>query len=300
MLRTEPFDSVHLISMNGLPKRKDRFTENHIRFQAYGVKVGIEAEKQSHLKEIYSRLGRVFTGGLKPASESEIEYRFFVKRTRCGVYELYRNDEKTIEESDKEIFFDSVESQIRVTIAEFAREKVFLHAGVIGWKGRAIIIPATSYSGKTTLVAELAKKGALYYSDEYAILDADGNVEPFPKWLSLRGIIDDYTQLECSVESLGGVSGTETIPVKMILIARYDKKKKSPQKWRPKLLSGGQGMMEILPHTLPIRNKPEFVLKVLNKLVSRAIIVKTVRGEAKEFAETLLNFFEHNTDCNNP
>ena len=225
--------------MGGLAKQKNPFaTKNNIRFQAYGVKVAVEAERAIYLKEIRSRLGRVFTRGLESACEAEIDYRFFVKRI-SGNYELYRNDEKTIEGSNREIFFDSVESQIRVTIAEFARAKVFLHAGVVGWKGRAIVIPGTSYSGKTTLVAELIKMGALYYSDEYAVLDADGNVEPFPKWLSMRGIIDEYTQLECPVESLGGIAGTETIPVGMILIARYDSVKKSPQKWRPKRLSGG-------------------------------------------------------------
>ncbi len=282
--------------MSRLLKRKDGFTKNQIRFQAYGVKVSIEAEKSSYLDEIYRQLAKVFPSGLEAVADSEIEYRFFIKRTKSIGYELYRNDEKVIEEPVRKIFFDAVETQIRVTIAEYARSKVFLHAGVIGWKGRAIVIPAKSYSGKTTLVAELVKKGALYYSDEYAVLDAEGNVQPFPKWLSLRGVTDEYAQLDCSVESLGGVAGVETIPVGMVLIARYDSEKKSPKKWQPKRLSGGQGIMEILPHTLPIRNKPKFVLEVLNKLIDRAIIVKTVRGEAKEFAETLLNFFEQQTN----
>jgi hypothetical protein len=128
------------------------------------------------------------------------------------------------------------------------------------------------------------------------VLDADGNVEPFPKWLSLRGIIGEYTQLDCPVESLGGVAGTKPIPVGLILIARYQKAKKIPLRWQPKRLSAANGIMEILPHTLPIRNKPEIVLEVLNKLTTRAIIVKTVRGEASEFAPTLLNFFERHTD----
>jgi hypothetical protein len=114
--------------------------------------------------------------------------------------------------------------------------------------------------------------------------------------LSLRGIIDPHTQLECSVESIGGIAGTKTIPVGMVLIAQYKKEKRIPKRWNPRRLSSGQAMMEILPHTVPIRNKPKFVLKVLNNLTSRAIIVKTVRGEAKDFANTLLNYFKIHTD----
>ncbi|HLM60633.1 MAG TPA: hypothetical protein VK308_07515, partial [Pyrinomonadaceae bacterium] len=223
----------------------------------------------------------------------EVEYLFVIEKVEGGGLRLYRNGEIVIPNVPaKDTFFEMVESQIRVTIAEFAHSKVFLHAGVVGWKGKAIVIPALSFSGKTTLVAELAKKGALYYSDEYAVLDSDGNVQPFPKWLSLRGIINDYVQQDHPVESLGGVTGTETISVGMVLIAKYNKEKKIPKQWRPRRLSRGEGIMEILPHTLPIRNNPKFVLDVLNKLASRAIIVKTVRGEAKEFSDTLLNYFE--------
>ena len=117
----------------------------------------------------------------------------------------------------------------------------------------------------------------------------------FPKWLSLRGIIDDSTQLDRPVEEIGGASAVETIPVGLVLIAKYRKGKKIPKKWQPVRLRQGEGIMEILPHTLPIRNKPKFVLEVLNKLTNRAIIVRTVRGEAVEFAETLLGYFEKQT-----
>ena len=78
----------------------------------------------------------------------------------------------------------------------------------------------------------------------------------------------------------------------MVLIARYQSGKKIPRRWKPKRLTQGEAIMEIIPHTLPIRNKPKFVLEVLNKLTDRAIIVRTIRGEAAEFAETLLGYFE--------
>lgn len=271
---------------------KDIYRTDSISFQAFGVKIEIRADETELLGDIYTKLERVFPNGLELAMETEIEYRFYIKSVETGKYELYRNGEKLCEDGGRELFLNMVESHLRVTVAEFAVGKVFLHAGVVGWKGRAIVIPATSFSGKTTLVAELVKKGALYYSDEYAVVNTLGNVEPFPKWLSLRGITDAFTQDDCPVESLGGTAGTKPIPVGMVLIAKYKSGKKIPRRWQPRQLTQGEAMMEIIPHTLPIRNKPKFVLEVLNKLTDRAIIIRTVRGEAAEFAETLLGYFE--------
>ena len=277
-------------------KKVKNFDNGLIKFQFYGVKIGIRAGRKTHLEKTLERLERIFPNGLQPISEMEIEYLFRIKTRRGGKFDLYRNEEKLIENSVEEFFYDFLESRIRVTIGEFAVGRVFLHAGVIGWQGKAIIIPGRSFAGKTTLVAALLKKGAQYYSDEYAVLDADGCVEPFPKWLSMRGIIDDYTQLDCPVESLGGIVGTKAIPVGLVVLAEYQKKKKMPKKWQPKRMSRGQGIMEIIPHTMPITNKPKETLNVLNNLASRAIIVKTVRGEADEFAEILLNYFESVAD----
>ena len=279
--------------------QNDYFVGKQIKFQAFGVKIGIKAEKTLYLEKIYRLLEQTFPNGFEKVRAQEIEYSFIIesKKTEKGErFELYRNDKKVIENAGGDFFFQMVESEIRVTVAEFAVSRVFLHAGVVAWNNRAIVIPAKSFSGKSTLVAELVKKGAVYYSDEYAVLDAAGNVQPFPKWLSLRGIIDPYTQLECSVESIGGIAGTKTIPVAMVLIAQYKKEKKILKRWNPRRLSSGQAMMEILPHAIPIRGKPKFVLEVLNKLTHRAIIVKTVRGEAKEFASALINYFEIQTN----
>ena len=50
--------------------------------------------------------------------------------------------------------------------------------------------------------------------------------------------------------------------------------------------------MEIISHTIPIRYNPKFALNVLNKVSRRAIICKSQRGEAGEFADLLLDFFE--------
>ena len=91
-------------------------------------------------------------------------------------------------------------------IALHAPNHVFVHAGVVGVEDRAIVLPGRSFAGKTTLVAALVKAGAEYWSDEYAVLDADGLVHPYPKPLSVR-INDTRETDEQPVESLGGRAG---------------------------------------------------------------------------------------------
>jgi hypothetical protein len=265
-----------------------RAENERLCIEAYGVRIGIESGLPGFVGEVVERLGLLLPNGFARRPFAEAAHVFEVRRDADGVYLLYKNGEKITYGASKEVFLRYLDSLLRLTVAEYAEGKVFIHAGVVAWKGRAIVVPASSFQGKTTLVAELTKLGAVYYSDEYAVLDEDGLVHPFPKTLSVRGIIDDRQQVELPVEHFGGVSGTGPLPVGMILLTEF----KPGARWRPRVLSGGQGVMEMLSHTIPIRYNPNFSLKVLNKTVNRAIIVKSKRGDAKDFAIKLLNFFE--------
>jgi hypothetical protein len=58
-------------------------------------------------------------------------------------------------------------------------------------------------------------------------------------------------------------------------------------------MTRGRAVMELIAHALPIRNKPEFTLKVLNNMMNRAIITKTKRGDAALTAELLMVFLKN-------
>ena len=81
---------------------------------------------------------------------------------------------------------DSLESTMRFQVALSSEQRLFIHAGVVGWRGRAIVIPGASFSGKTSLVAALVRAGATYYSDEFAVFDSHGLVHPYLKPLNMR------------------------------------------------------------------------------------------------------------------
>lgn len=106
----------------------------------------------------------------------------------------------------------------------------------------------------------------------------------------MRGIIDDYRQLDVTADSLGGRTGAQPIPVGMVLISRFDEKKSAEAEFTPEILSAGQGIIEIMAHAISIRNNPIFALEVLNKISTRAIIARSLRGEAKSFVPCLLKY----------
>jgi hypothetical protein len=275
--------------------RKAFSGKKEIILESYGVKIGISCDVDFDFDAVKDRLKKTLTTEFVLSDEKEYEHGFFISE-KDEAFQLLKTFEAN-GKKDSELIADKLsyenllellESKVRITIAEHAVGKVFLHAGVVSVGGKAIVIPAQSYQGKTTLVAELVRQGAVYYSDEYAVLDENGYVHPFPKWLSVRGVVEEFVQTDLPVEEFGGVAGTEPVPVALILITEY----KKGARWKPVKLSRGQGIMEILPHTIPIRNKPEFTLNVLNNVAERAIITKTKRAEAENAARLLISFFE--------
>jgi hypothetical protein len=67
-------------------------------------------------------------------------------------------------------------------------------------------------------------------------------------------------------------------------------------RWKPKLLTPGNGALEMIPYTLTFRNRPESSLAVLNKIARHAIIASSPRGNAVEFAPVILNFVDKNAN----
>ena len=177
---------------------------------------------------------------------------------------------------------------IRIVVAEYAVDRVFLHAGVVGWRGKAIVLPANSFEGKSTLVAELVRHGAVYYSDDYAIFDENGFVHPFPRPLTFRTQGINIKPYEISLESIGGVRGELPLRVGFVLLTGY----RPRAKWDPKVLSPGQGVLEMIPFTISLNHKPDFSLNVLNKISNRATIAASYRGDAQEFAKIILDFVD--------
>jgi hypothetical protein len=177
-----------------------------------------------------------------------------------------------------------LESDLQLYVAERARRRVFVHAGVVAWNGSAIVIPGPTHSGKTTLVAELLRAGATYYSDEYAVLDAKGRVHPYPRPLSLRRHASDPKPERVKAAALGAPIGDGPLPVRLIALTAF----RDGARWRPRRLTPGQATLALLENTVPARRRPKTSLTALHAAVQDAEVVKGARGDARAMAEKLL------------
>jgi len=264
--------------------------KHHFNIESFGVKIGFSTNSAEALEAVKESVKIYLPDCFVEIDEIDIEHRFLFVWNESKRDTLYKNGEKVISREKRETSVESVASQIRLTVAEFAVGRVFIHAGVIKWKDKAVVMPGRSFRGKTSLTVALVKRGAVYYSDEYAILDAEGFLHPFPKMLSVRGEIDEYKQIDYPVEKFGGTAGTEKIRVGMVLLCEYKEK----ARWNPKRLSPAQGVIETILHTVPIRQSPQFTLEVLNKIAGNAVFVKSKRGDVSKSADLILKFIDDN------
>ena len=245
---------------------------------AYGVRVGIRTNKPE-LLDVFSD----YFPPLWKLSAATVVDRLFSLKAGKNSHELFCDSERAIKSRSLKTVLQVFETSLKMYVAEMARRRVFVHAGAVGWKGRAILVPGRSFSGKTSLVKELVRAGATYYSDEYAVLDGKGRLHPYPQPLALR-TSDSHKQKKCPVEELGGETGTKPLAVGLVLVSRY----KAGARWRPAQLSAGQAVLELLANTVPARRKPEVVLPTLQKAAAEAVVWKGNRGEAEETARLIL------------
>ena len=257
--------------------------------RAYGVEAVIEADDREIFEHVKIVASKALVGRLTFDDVDKFEGRptySFLKDNTGKV----RFDIAGVTSGDfKEDFgFDRfLNGAIRSHIAAMSKNWVFLHAGVVEWRGKAIILPGHSYKGKTTLVSELIGLGAGYMSDEYAVMDMEGLVHPFERDLGVR-FDPSEGPTPVNPADFGGVRATDPIEAGLVVFTGFVEK----AEWHPQVMTLGNGILESVPEVIPFRFNTKFVLKVLNTTFNRAIIVKSDRGEARDTAPRILEFFD--------
>ena len=254
---------------------------------SYGVRVGVRVTRPELLDQLVQR----FPPGWKPSRAGVVERLYSIvvggtdpRRNVRRFNILYGNVEKLLRTLDNDELLEVFESDLKLHVAAGARRRVFVHAGVVGWRGKAILIPGRSFSGKTTLVSELIRAGATYYSDEYAVLDADGSVHPYPRPLSVR---QNGKHLKQTPEMFGGESGSKPLRVGLVIVSRY----KPRARWRPQALSPAEGALALIENTVSVQRQPETVIDTLRRTIPDSTILKGVHGEARQVVDFILKNF---------
>ena len=173
-------------------------------------------------------------------------------------------------------------ADLQSTLARMSTDWTFIHAGVVAIDGRAILLPAVSGGGKTTMVAALLAEGAQYLSDEFAVIDPMGRVHPYPRNLAIR--VEDGPVKRISATELGG--DIVLHPLAPIAIVFLTFRPGASLELQP--LSPGQSAVRLLQHCLGARGRPAGTLSALRTLTELAPSFEATRGEATENAKTLV------------
>jgi hypothetical protein len=254
--------------------------------EAYGVRVAVSVGDPALLPDVMA----VLPPGWTECADEDVAARFAIAPGRQGMFNLTRDENPVGQDAEREVALGMLDSRIRMVIAQGARDRTFIHAGVVEMKGRAVLLPGRSFAGKTTLVEALIREGATYFSDEYAVLDDAGLVHPYAKPLSIRPRDAVRTPVpspgttETTAAELGGVVGDAAVPIGLIASLSYV----PGGAWSVKPLSRGEGALALLDNSVSVREQPEHALRLVTRAAATARAVEGERGEALDAARELM------------
>src|SRR3954452_23724579 len=265
----------------------EKSTPYAITFETFALEMQARASSEEILAGIESCIPPM-SRRIEPGSDTA---RFAIVEEGDGLHSVWNPNNMVCTQVRREYALLTLEGQLRSWVAVQALGFGFVHAGVVGHDGGAVVIPGASFAGKTTLVAELVRQGATYFSDEFAVIDREGLIHPYPKPLSIRSIRssddepDEMIETDTAVGELGGIAGDVALPMSLAAVTYYV----PGAEWQPRRLSPGEGALALLSHTVAARDKPKESLEFVTRAAEGAVVLEGERGEAEEFAAMILN-----------
>ena len=108
---------------------------------SYGVSIGLRTDEP----EALDGLVRLLPSGWRPATSPQVE-RLYSFRVGDGPGQgirrfsmLYRDETRIARSLEQSAVLNALESELQLYLAERARGRIFVHAGVVGWRGRAVV-----------------------------------------------------------------------------------------------------------------------------------------------------------------
>ena len=230
---------------------------------------------------VFPTLPRISPGVAEP------DHRICLEANK-GKYRLFADDAFVASAPEAK---DLVVELIRVldeTIVEHLNALHAVHAGAVLWRGRVLLLPGKSHAGKSSLVAELLRQGATYFTDEYALIDRDGWVHPYPRPLLLRN--GSPRQMPALAEECNARVGDTAAPVGMILFVVY-----SPDRaWSIEPTSQGIAFLNLLKNTPHVLTASPEMVASFQRAVADARCFAGTRGDAVEASRRILRMIDEN------
>ena len=253
--------------------------KQQIAFESFGVRVGVTADTP----EVLERVPALLPPYAEACPPSTADVSLEVLRAPEGGYDFLMDGSPAAQRIDLDFAITLLEAQLRIHVGLNAPNRIFVHAGVVAHDGQVIVLPGLSMAGKTSLVLALVRAGAVYYSDEFAVLDEDGLVHPYAKPVSIRD--QDQIQSDHEIENFGGVAGDEALGVSAIVFTEY----RPGAEWNPIELSPGRAALAMFRNTLAAMKRSEEAMRTIKLAVDGAVLLEGDRGEASEMAQSLLD-----------
>ncbi len=178
--------------------------------------------------------------------------------------------------------WDQLEQSMTLFAVQRLTRVVAVHSAVFAHDGRAIVVPAASGGGKSTLTMAAADAGVKVLTDEYALIDqVTGLVSGWRR--PVRILRDDGTadRRDVAVDS-------DPIPVGLVAFVSYRHDEE------PGLaeLSPGELAGELLGHTISAQDRPHESFDAALAVARTARGVKGTRGEAADTIGQLLELLD--------
>jgi hypothetical protein len=249
-----------------------------IAFESLGVRIRVSTDAP----EVLDRVPAILPPDAQPCPPSTADGTYEIRSRPGGGYDFLLDGSPVSERIELPLALTLLEGQLQVYVGLHAPNRIFVHAGVVGYEGRAIVVPGRSFAGKTTLTLALVRAGAVYYSDEFAVLDERGLVHPYARPVSVRD--GGEAQTDHHIERFGGVVGVEPLEVGTVVFAQY----RPGAEWDPTEIAPAKGALSMFENALPALSRSEESMRAIKQAVRGALLLEGDRGEADVVARSLL------------
>ncbi len=261
-------------------------SEAAVGFDLLGTRVGISSDSGTALESLI---------GVAPPAATLCPYgstveRLFVDTGSAGsggglYFESRGNEELLRFDRLGPAELKAVESKLQLVFAlAAAPDTLFLHAGAVAFGQRGILIAGNTYSGKTTLIAELVSRGAGYFTDDCAVITAGGLLFPNPSRLGIR--TSRFEREPRSAAELGSADATLPVPVTDIYFTSFE----AGAVFEPQRLTDGAAALEVLGsffYPAVVDHYPAECIRFASSLAAKARVYAGTRAEAADAADVI-------------
>ena len=247
----------------------------HITLNYWGWKVKLSADRFSLLDQVRQLL----PPGLPVAGPADSHFELHSSG-------LFLNGERVTLAESEGVLLEALEGSFQIEVASHAPEAVFVHAGVVGMGGQVLLLPGKSFAGKSTLVHALCKRGADYFSDEYAVINHQGRVQPYRRPITLRQSSSGRRRIPAEQFPLDPEAAPRSLG--WAISCQYG----VANSWSVQPVTCGQGVLTLLSNTVSARLSPQRDLVYLARAAESCQFFEGLRGEVDEAVEKILALAE--------